>query len=57
MKRVNNKVKKMTKRNMNMNMNMKDDGLTMGSGASSCLHMIHGTPVFRPTAIFAAHFE
>lgn len=30
--------------------------LTTGSGASCCLHMIHGTPVFRPTAIAAAHF-
>lgn len=27
----------------------------MGSGAVSCLHMIHGTPVFWATAIFAAH--
>lgn len=25
--------------------------LTTGSGASSCLHITHGTPVFRPTAI------
>lgn len=30
--------------------------ITMGSGASSCLHMIHGTPVWSPVAILAAHF-
>jgi len=29
--------------------------LTTGSGASGCLHITHGTPVLRPTAIFAAH--
>lgn len=28
----------------------------MGSGALSSLHMIHGTPVSSPTAIFAAQF-
>ncbi|GJZ17794.1 kinase APK1A, chloroplastic-like protein [Tanacetum coccineum] len=28
----------------------------MGSGASSCLHMTHGTPVPRPIAISVAHF-
>ena len=28
--------------------------LTTGSGASSCLHIIQGTPVWSPTAIFAA---
>lgn len=31
--------------------------LTIGSGASSCLHMTHGTPVPSPKAICAAHFE
>lgn len=30
--------------------------LTTGSGASSSLHITHGTPVFNPTAIFAAQF-
>jgi len=30
--------------------------LTTGSGASSCLHITQGTPVFNPTAIFAAQF-
>jgi hypothetical protein len=30
--------------------------LTIGSGASPCLHMTHGTPVPRPTAIPAAQF-
>lgn len=29
--------------------------LTIGSGASSCLHIIHGTPVSCAKAIFAAH--
>jgi len=29
----------------------RDEWLTIGSGASSCLHITHGTPVFRPTAI------
>lgn len=29
---------------------------TTGSGASSCLHMTHGTPVLVATAIFAAQF-
>nr|GME03880.1 hypothetical protein Iba_scaffold1393CG0570 [Ipomoea batatas] len=32
------------------------DRLTIGSGASSCLHIIQGTPVLRPTAICPAHF-
>ena len=29
-------------------------GLTTGSGASVCLHITHGTPVWRPTAMSAA---
>ena len=28
--------------------------ITTGSGASFSLHMTHGTPVSKPTAIFAA---
>lgn len=31
--------------------------LTTGSGASSCLHITHGTPVSNPTAIPTAHFK
>ena len=33
----------------------REGELTTGSGASDCWHIIHGTPVLSPTAIWAAH--